>query len=336
MKKKLARRVVLTEEFMALAGNTISALILRQFLYWLPRMNDFDDFVIEEKKLDSSQDYKHGWIYKTAKELQTEIMVSESEETVRKYLNCLVKAGWLKRQSNQKHKWDKTYQYRVNVKKIETDLNSINYSLQTVLGKEFDTIAAIFNEPTSKMYTNKPKCKSKKIIKDPIQRIVPLTPDNLELLQDTLESNPKSLEALPETTTNNTSEKKDSKNNLSDQQKIVGRLSKITGLDFKIKRNAGRLAKVANELITAGYSSLFLEHEFISFWYQNDWRGKKGQPPTPEQVLECVGMVSIWHSEKNLKSYDPLCVNAPPVDEGYRTFELQKIISEHGEADGNR
>lgn len=130
MSRKL-KRVVLKEELVALTGDFIAALCLNQFLYWSERADDFDRFIKEERERDPdvSMPLTHGWIYKTADELHGELMISTSTSTLRRRLDLLVEKGWLDRRRNPHHKWDKTYQYRPNVRRIQRDLAAIDYVL---------------------------------------------------------------------------------------------------------------------------------------------------------------------------------------------------------------
>lgn len=69
---------------------------------------------------------------------------------------------------------------------------------------------------------------------------------------------------------------------------LVGALSRVTGLD--IKMHARRLGKSAKNLRVAGYTPEQVEDTFGEggTWYSRDWRGKKGQKPTPELVVEQI------------------------------------------------
>ena len=75
---------------------------------------------------------------------------------------------------------------------------------------------------------------------------------------------------------------------------MLGVLSDVTKLDYKIKRNAGRLAKPSKELLVAGYLPEQVKTFYSpgDWWYTHDWRGQKGQPPTPEQILETIAQAN--------------------------------------------
>lgn len=130
---KRLKRVVIKEELVALTNDFKLAIVLNQFLYWTERMVDVGQMVAEEKTLRDASDvhsYRHGWISKTSVQLAEECMMNCSEATMRRYLNELVQNGWLMRRANARHKWDKTFQYRVNIEKIQSDLEKIGYVLE--------------------------------------------------------------------------------------------------------------------------------------------------------------------------------------------------------------
>jgi len=125
------KRAIIREELVALTGDTLSALILNQFLYWSERVRDFDKFIAEEKKRDPGLQMPptHGWIYKTAAQLREEIMSTASESTISRRLQGLVRAGILWRRRNPEYKWDRTWQYRVNLECLRDGLAGLGYPL---------------------------------------------------------------------------------------------------------------------------------------------------------------------------------------------------------------
>ena len=133
---KPLKRVVIKEELVALTGDFRPAIILNQFIYWIERMKDTDKYILEEKEraskeqLEVSIDESNGWIYKTAEELNEELMVGMSKATIGKYINQLVEAGYLAKRNNPKYKWDKTLQYRVDLVKVQKDLAKLGYALE--------------------------------------------------------------------------------------------------------------------------------------------------------------------------------------------------------------
>ena len=133
--KKL-KRVVIKEELVELTGDYRPAIILNQMLYWTERMFDTDNYIREEKTRALNNDTEinimesKGWIYKTAEDLNEELMVGMSTPTIRKYIKQLVEKGYLVQRKNPKYKWDKTIQYRVDLYKIQLDLGELGYALE--------------------------------------------------------------------------------------------------------------------------------------------------------------------------------------------------------------
>ena len=133
--KKL-KRVVIKEELVELTGDYRPAIILNQMLYWTERMFDTDNYIREEKTRALNNDTEinimesKGWIYKTAEDLNEELMIGMSTPTIRKYIKQLVEKGYLVQRKNPKYKWDKTIQYRVDLYKIQLDLGKLGYALE--------------------------------------------------------------------------------------------------------------------------------------------------------------------------------------------------------------
>ena len=136
------KRVVIKEEYMAITNDMTESIILNQFIYWSERIKDFDNFILEDRDLllrfgteDVKEqipisNLKHGWIYKKANELKTELMDIVSEKTINRKLESLVEKGYLDRRNNPLIKYDRTYQYRVNLKKIMLDLLPLGYTIE--------------------------------------------------------------------------------------------------------------------------------------------------------------------------------------------------------------
>ena len=139
-KSNKTKSVVIKEPLVRLTGNFIPALILNQFIYWSERMYDTDDYIEEENEryikngencvinIDK-ESLECGWVYKTANELNDELMLDIHRSTLQRKIDGLVDAGYLQRRNNPKYKWDRTYQYRVDMLKIQLDLLKIGYSL---------------------------------------------------------------------------------------------------------------------------------------------------------------------------------------------------------------
>ncbi|GAC1386276.1 MAG: hypothetical protein NVSMB42_06700 [Herpetosiphon sp.] len=125
------RRVVIKEELVALTGHWRLALILNQFLYWAERHADFDRFIAEEQRRspDVTIEPTYGWIYKSCKELKSELMSDVSEPTMRRDITQLVYRGWLLQRHNPQQRWDRELQYRPAIRTIQRDLQALGYAL---------------------------------------------------------------------------------------------------------------------------------------------------------------------------------------------------------------
>ncbi|NOU79783.1 hypothetical protein GC101_12955 [Paenibacillus sp. LMG 31459] len=130
------KRVVIKEELVALTGDYVSALILNQFVYWSERVKDADKLIQEETERMSlngvlpNLKFDHGWFYKKAEELSTELMLNSSDQTIRRKIKSLIDHGWIYERRNPNYSWDKTFQYRVDLIQIMTDLSAKGYHLE--------------------------------------------------------------------------------------------------------------------------------------------------------------------------------------------------------------
>jgi len=137
---KRQRIVVVRECIWELTGQDFyAAAVLGQMLYWSLRTKDIDGYLEEENQRMAQTGDKanvaltRGWVYKSAEELSEELMEICSRRTVGRRLDKLVEAGWLEKRNNPNHQWDRTLQYRPNLKAIDQGLQEIGYSLEDAL-----------------------------------------------------------------------------------------------------------------------------------------------------------------------------------------------------------
>jgi len=130
------KRVIIKEELVALLGDYKKAILLNQFIYWSERVRDFDKFIAEEKEraanhgITINMELQNGWIYKSLEELSEETMLGLRASNISSHINELVARGYLAKRRNPEYRWDRTYQYRVNLIKIQQDLNKLGYCLE--------------------------------------------------------------------------------------------------------------------------------------------------------------------------------------------------------------
>ncbi len=86
---------------------------------------------------------------------------------------------------------------------------------------------------------------------------------------------------------------------------LIKALAEVVGYNLGAQSNWGRLGKPAKELLgMSATPELVSEHYGPGgWWYKTDWRGKKGEAPTPNQVIETWGR---WELEPAKDEwYDP-------------------------------
>jgi len=96
---------------------------------------------------------------------------------------------------------------------------------------------------------------------------------------------PESDKSLTETTTEITTEiTLPAKPPKRDLYPLAAALAEVTGMD--IKKNAGRLFKEAKNFDDGDGQRIIEQYGKGGAWYLEDWRGLKGQKPTPSQIRE--------------------------------------------------
>lgn len=200
------KRVVIKEELVWLTGDFIKAAILQQFLYWTERMKDIDAYITQENKrlethgYEITSDLTHGWIYKTAEELSEETMLNLSVPTIRTHIKYLINKGYLYQRKNPKYKWDQTTQYRIDLIKISHDLLEGGYHLEGYNNFKLQNL----NTPA-----NAQKIQFKNF-KMEDEKIHPSELKNLNSELKNLNSSLENLNAIPEITTEITTDSKSS------------------------------------------------------------------------------------------------------------------------------
>lgn len=116
--------------------------------------------------------------------------------------------------------------------------------------------------------------------------------DQLQSNAPVIQSNPIQSESKSES--NDTPTKSEVK--LSAHQEIFGALTEVCVLDGKLK--ATQIGRTAKQLADAGYTAQQVVH-FGQWWRVNDWRGKKGNPPTLPQVVELIKQSTVHQMNGN-------------------------------------
>jgi DnaA-like protein len=123
------RKAMIREDLVNLTGDFRSAVVLNQLFYWTQLTCDIHKLLQSEYSsyLEHNPVFDQGWIIKSAQELCEETMLGLSRQTMRIILRDLVTAGWLQESLLGKYKNNKTTKYRLNLVKIQKDLDDLGY-----------------------------------------------------------------------------------------------------------------------------------------------------------------------------------------------------------------
>lgn len=119
-----SRRVIIREEWVDLTNDSLIAALLSQMVQECQKLADFELYLEEEgfnspTCLSSPQ---HGWFHKSSQDLIEEAMLRVTLSTLRRYMSFLKSRGWIQTRRNPENKLDSKVQYRVNLRKLCTDL----------------------------------------------------------------------------------------------------------------------------------------------------------------------------------------------------------------------
>jgi len=106
--------VMLRSEFLAITNNHCAAKLLAIFEFWT-------------NKLKQTGKGTREWIYKSVARLHEELMGEHGTNSIRAAINILTEKGFLEKQHNPHIKYDRTYQYRLNVEKVQKALQYLIY-----------------------------------------------------------------------------------------------------------------------------------------------------------------------------------------------------------------
>lgn len=197
------------------------------------------------------------WTYQSTRELQREYFPWWSVATINRTVTSLEEMGLITVGDYNAHKYDRTRWFSLNADRINT-LKSVR-------------MAHLEESPTENAPTSEGS-------------------DTRSAQNETRSTQNDT--TIPETTPETTSEKKSSASADALPTYRPGpwimTLASVCGMDAKL---AGRrLAKRGKELWAAGYSVEQIEQWYGEggWWYREDWRGKKGSFPTPEDIQATV------------------------------------------------
>ena len=283
------RIAVIREELVRLTGDAISAVILNQMLFHLEYSESIDRYIAEEKERDPDVKINptQGWIYKTAKELCDEIMLDVSISGVSRRLVALVDKGWLQRRENPYHKWDHTLQYRVDVCKIQGDLERLGYALNgypllTQLARD----RSIVHSATPNVQDAQSSVRDAQTIPESTTESVNSSALALSAAADVASTTTQAPVMQAKRKAKPAAAKEPAEPKPPRPRDLVfDAVAELCVLDVKIKTNASLIAKVANELKSAGYDQTHVAR-FGKWWLSDNWRRTNTPIPKPIQVLQ--------------------------------------------------
>lgn len=311
--------VPLREEYAMLTGDMLAALVLQQMIYWSQRARDVDAYIIEERQRDPDVKIAltHGWIYKSMDDLAAELFNTQSPKTVGRRLDMLVERGWLIRRQNPNHKWDHTYQYRVDLLKVSEDLADIGYALpdhtlrQTVHSKrqvvslEPQTVSTIpeTTTETTTDTTGRPAANAapqtaddrrdsevgEGVVEETVKNIAVETASPRRKKRESEGGEGSAQDTLPGIEVETESPQK------GNGQAYFLALANACRIDLKLatKRQRYQIGQSSSILREAGATPEEIDG-FGEWWANHYWKGRDGQAPRPAQVREDWGQYKAF------------------------------------------
>jgi len=255
-------------------GGAATALYLSQLLYW-----NFN------AKMQVRLEKKEGWFYISKRDMKEQTGLSEREQDRARVQLLKLKIIEI----SYKGLSPKTTHFKINISKLEDIV--ITHSPRNVptSGRETSPLITAkrgdFNTETIIDYKENTITASGKESEAVIDSQLPELPEETPIPEN---GNGNSIKELTE----KEEPKATAVKTPTQQQSMLEALSIATGIDYKIRSNCGRLGKIAAELITAGYTPQQVTEKYIgtgSWWYQLDWRGKKGDKPKLANIIEDIG-----------------------------------------------
>lgn len=149
--------ILLREEWIKLTGDPIRACVLEKMVHWSRKVQDFDLYLKEEtaSSLKSESSPQYGWFYKSNEDLIAGCLLRVTVATFRRYLYFLMDRGWIQRKITPISKWHRTSHYRVNLRKLNSDLQKQGYYFPdfTLYERLFDSSHELSNS-RSAPYSN--------------------------------------------------------------------------------------------------------------------------------------------------------------------------------------
>lgn len=124
---KKPRYSVIKEEYLAITGSISQAVCLDQMISWFESKNKAIEMLKNELQSHEINIEDLRWIYKSSTDLANDTLLSQKQ--CKDALKSLVSKGFLVKRNNPDIKWDKTFQYIINVEKLIDALISAGFEI---------------------------------------------------------------------------------------------------------------------------------------------------------------------------------------------------------------
>jgi hypothetical protein len=108
--------VLLRQDYLEITGNHCAAKLLAIFEFWTNKLNAVGDALGKTAR---------DWIYKSLACLHNELMGEHGTHAIRKAISVLEELGFISKRHNPHIKYDRTWQYKLEVEKVQKALNSL-------------------------------------------------------------------------------------------------------------------------------------------------------------------------------------------------------------------
>ncbi|MEY3400725.1 MAG: hypothetical protein RLZZ86_328 [Cyanobacteriota bacterium] len=106
--------VLLRKEYLEITGNHCAAKLLAIFEFWTNKLSSIGDALGKTAR---------EWIYKSLACLQDELMGEHGIHAIRRGILILEELGFISKRHNPHIKYDRTWQYKLEVEKVQEALN---------------------------------------------------------------------------------------------------------------------------------------------------------------------------------------------------------------------
>lgn len=126
------KQCILREDFLKLTDSYISAMILENLVSYTKSSFKLKTLIEEELgSIDNNiHSFLEGWFTKSYEQLSSDSLLNVDKKTIANNVKLLITLGYITEREHPNERWNKAKQYRVNVSKLQKDLNNIGFCLE--------------------------------------------------------------------------------------------------------------------------------------------------------------------------------------------------------------